>query len=136
MPNQHVQPEMNRQEVEYLSRLYQSQYMVVTNSIGDAAADLQELNSTARSLDRMDQISGKNALYGVGPDTYISCNIDKSGEIIIGIGAGYMIETSSAHAKEILASRIEKQNKMLGRLSKAKQELESAITGLSEMMKG
>ena len=136
MPNQHAQPAMNRQEIEYLSRLYQSQYMVVTNSIGDAVADLQELNSTARSLDRMDQISGKNALYGVGPDTYVPCSIDKSGGVIMGVGAGYMIETSSVHAKEIIASRIEKQNKMLERLSKAKQELESAITGLSESMKG
>lgn len=136
MPNQHAQPEMSRQEAEYVSRLYQSQYMIVTNSIDEAADDLQELNSAARSLDRMGQIFGKNALYGVGPDTYVPCSIDTSGVVIIGVGAGYMIEMSSVHAREIIASRIEKQNKMLERLSKAKQDLESAITGLSERMKG
>lgn len=132
MPNQNPQYKMSDQEAEYLSRLYQSQYMIVTNSINEAISDLQQLNSTARSLDNMGMIAGKDSFYPVGPDTYMQCSMSKSENVIIGVGSGYMVETTATNAKDIIRSKIEKQKKMLERLTKAKKELESAISGLSK----
>jgi hypothetical protein len=43
-----------------------------------------------------------------------------------------MVETTATNAKDIIRSKIEKQKKMLERLTKAKKELESAISGLSK----
>lgn len=124
-------PEMSRQEMEYLGRLYQNQYAVVTNSLNESFVELQELNAAARSLASLDSIKGKETLHAIGPDTYLTGRFEKSASIIMGVGAGYLVENDQESAKRLLEGRIDKQNRAIERLAKARKELESAMGELA-----
>ena len=52
---------MSREELAYLERVYQNQYMMLGNAINSALEELQELSSASKSLEEMDRIAGKES---------------------------------------------------------------------------
>lgn len=123
--------EMGIEELTYLERLYQNQYMLVTNAINSAMDELQELSSASKSIDSMGDIEGKESFNSIGSDFYLRSKIEKGASMIAGVGGGYLVEKNVDEAKIYVKAKMEKKNDMVNKLMKNRKELEGAIVELN-----
>jgi prefoldin alpha subunit len=121
---------MSREELAYMERVYQNQYMMVGNAINSALEELQELNSASKSLEEMDKVAGKESFASVGADFYLRSQIKSDSKVIVGVGGGFLIEKPVDQAKAAVKKRIDAKNEMVNKLVKSRKELETAILGL------
>lgn len=130
--------EVNRRdeqgELRYMQQVYQNQYSMVNNSINMILRELQGLSSAQKTLEDMDLVNGKETLTGIGGDFYLSGSINKTDSVLVGIGAGYVIEKSVESAKTHAEELIKKHTESLNRLTKSKREIENALVEISYRM--
>lgn len=121
-------------ELRYMQQVYQNQYSMVSNSINVVLRELQELGAAQKTLENMELVNGREVLTGIGGDFYISGSISSADNVLVGIGAGYVIEkdidSAKAHAEEL----IKKHTEGLNRLTKSRKEIENALVEISYRM--
>jgi len=124
------QPQAKRvtpEELAYLERLYQNQYMMVGNAINSALEELQGLNSASKALEEMDSLTGKESFSSIGADFYLKAQIKKDTKVVIGVGGGFMVEREPQEAKQAVKRRMDAKNTLLDELVKSRKELEAAM---------
>lgn len=119
------------EELRYMQQVYQNQYSVLSNSINMILRELQELNSAQRTLENIDLVEGKETLTGIGGDFYLVGSIKDPKSVLVGIGAGYVVEKETDPAKTFVANLIKKHTESLNRLTKNRRELENALIEIS-----
>ncbi len=129
MPKQN--PEENVAVLRYLQQLYQNQYNAVVSEMNRDVEYIRELNNAQLTLEKSSSISKKNSVIHLGAGIYISANINKIENVMLEIGAGYILEKSVDEAKQFIASRIEKLTSIFNNLVKNRKELEKAIIEVS-----
>jgi len=118
------------EEIAYMERLYQNQYMMVGNAINAALEELQQLNSASKALEEMDRLAGKDSFTSIGADFYLKAQIKKDTKVIIGVGAGFMVEKETDAAKVTVKKRMDAKNALLDKLVKSRRELEAAMVDI------
>lgn len=118
------------EEIAYLERLYQNQYMMVGNAINSALDELQQLNSASNALEEMDKLAGKESFTSIGADFYLKAQIKKDTKVIIGVGGGFMVEKEQDAAKVAVKRRMDAKNALLDKLVKSRRELEAAMVDI------
>ncbi len=118
------------EELAYLERVYQNQYMMVGNAINSALDELRELNSASEALESMDKLAGKESFSGIGADFYLRSQIKAGTKVIIGVGGGFMVEKETAAAQQTAKKRVDAKNEMINKLVKSRKELEAAMAGI------
>ena len=124
-------PTANIEELRYFQQLYQNQYMEVAREISDAISLLQTIETVQHTLENTEEIGDKNAMIPVGPSTYFSGKITDAKTVVMGVGAGYLIEKDINSAKAYMSKMMEKETQHIGRLNKSKKELEGALMEIS-----
>lgn len=118
-------------ELRYIQQIYQNQYSVATNSINMLLQELQELNSTQKTLENVDMIEGKEALTSIGSDIFFFSKVQTVKSVTMAIGGGYLVEKEIDQAKERIATVIKARQDRLNTLMKNRKELESALIEIS-----
>lgn len=121
---------MSAEELDYLERVYQNQYMMVGNAINSALEELRELNSAGSALENMERLAGKESFSSIGADFYLRSQIKADTKVIIGVGGGFMIEKGTDAAKQTVKKRIDAKNGLLDKLVKNRKELEAAMVNI------
>jgi prefoldin alpha subunit len=132
-------PKEQRQSIEelrYLQQIYQNQYAMIGNSINMVLREMQELSSAQKTLENMDLVEGKEILNGIGGDFYISGKVQDPKKVLVGVGAGYLIEKDIDSAKTYVADLIKKNNDSVNGLTKNKKEVENALVEISYRIDG
>jgi prefoldin alpha subunit len=130
----HGQGKAGLEELAYLERLYQDQYMLVTNAVNAAMEELQELNSAGKSVENIGVVAGKEAFSSIGGDFYVMARIKENKSVVAGVGGGYLVEKDAESAKRFIKERIERKNAMISKLLKSRKELEAAVMELGSKM--
>lgn len=118
-------------ELRYVQQIYQNQYAVATNSINVLLQELQELNSTQKTLENVDIIEGKEALTSIGSDTFFFSKVPSARSVTMAIGGGYLVEKEIDPAKQRIATVIKTRTERLNAVMKNRKELESALIEIS-----
>ena len=121
---------VSKEELAYLERVYQNQYMMVGNAINSALEELRELNSAGEALASMDRLSGRESFSSVGADFYLKSQIKSDGRVIVGVGGGFMVEKETDAAKQTVKRRLDAKNEAINKLVKSRRELEAALVDL------
>ncbi|MGI0100203.1 MAG: prefoldin subunit alpha [Candidatus Micrarchaeaceae archaeon] len=119
------------EELRYLQQLYQNQYALLGNSINAELGELQELNSAQRTLEGAGMLEGKDVLNPIGGGIYFQGRISDPKNVLVGVGAGYVVEMEVDPAKTYVAELIKKRTDGLNRLTKNRKELEAALVDIS-----
>jgi prefoldin alpha subunit len=127
MANEDSGRKMSREEIAYIERVYQNQYMMVGNAINAALEELQELSSAGKALDEMDQVAGKDSFSAIGGDFYLNSQIKPASKVIVGVGGGFMVEKEIDAAKQTVKKRMDAKNEIVTKLVKNRKELEAAM---------
>lgn len=131
-PQKQQQPAGNTiEELRYLQQLYQNQYVGIAQEINIAIDALRTLDNVQGTLENIDTLNGKNSLVPVGPSTYLDGKITNAKSVVIGIGAGYLVEKDIDGAKSYISKMTEKETQHINRLNKAKREIEGALMEIS-----
>ena len=97
--------------LQYLQQLYQSQYTSIANDMNRSVEYLNELNGVQKTLENVPMVSGKDILVSLGGNAYITSKVKKLDSILVGVGAGYMVEKGVDDAKSFVASKIDKMTR-------------------------
>ena len=121
---------MSEEELAYLERVYQNQYVMIGNAINSALGELQHLSSAEKALESMDALAGKESFSGIGADFYLKSQIKKDTKVVIGVGGGFMVEKDLDAAKQTVTKRIDAKNNMITKMVKSRKELEEAMVNI------
>ncbi len=88
---------------------------------------MNDLNAAQKSLENSGIIGGREALVSLGGGVYITSKTKKLDNVIVGVGAGYMVEKNVEEAKRFVADRIERVTNVFNRLMKSRNDLRDAI---------
>jgi len=124
-------PQQGIQELQYIQQVYQNQYTVVSNSINIVLQELQQLNSAQNTIDNMNLVEGKEVIANIGSEFYLFSKIHDPKTVLVGIGAGYLIEKDVPAAKTYVANLIKTRTDNLSTLTKNRKDLENALVDLS-----
>lgn len=130
MAEQPAARKISQEEMAYLERVYQNQYMMVGNAINSALQELQELTSAQKALEEMDKLAGKESFNSIGADFYLKSQIKKDTKVVIGVGGGFMVEKDTDSAKQTVKKRLDAKNEMITKLVKNRKELEAAMVDI------
>ncbi len=129
--NPHPQPQApiatTLEEFRYLQQIYQNQYALVTQEINNRSENLRELDSAQKALENIDTIKDRNTMIPMGANTFATGKITDDRSIVVGIGAGYMVEKNIDEAKNYISKAIDQETKYINQLGKSKREVESAL---------
>src|ERR1700733_5972170 len=109
--------EQGLDELRYIQQVYQNQYAMLGNSINMIIQELGQLNSAQKTLENMDLTEGKEVITNVGSDFYLFGKIPNSKSILVGVGAGYLVEKDIDSAKTYAAEIIKKRTENLNALT-------------------
>jgi prefoldin alpha subunit len=115
------------EELRYMSQVYQGQYDTIVREINAKIAQVKELNGAQQALERMEVIGGSKALTPVGYDVYLDSSVARSDRVVVGVGAGYLVEKGVDEAKQYVAMAVEKETKAISNMTRAKKEVEAAL---------
>ncbi len=118
-------------ELKYMQHLYQNQYVLITQELNSRIQALGEITNSQATLERIDMVKKKKALVPIGAETYLDGTISDSEAVVVGVGAGYLVEKDVAGAKAHIAKAIEKETQYINKLMKSKKELEAALMEVS-----
>lgn len=130
----HDHREMGMEELAYLEKLYQNQYMLVTNAVNAAMEELQDLSSASKSIENSGIVAGKESFSSIGADFYVMARIKDEKRVVVGVGGGYLVEKETESAMQFINGKIEKKNAMIDKLVKSRKELEAAVIELGSKM--
>lgn len=119
------------EELQYIHQLYQNQYALLTQEINRRIEVLRQLDSAQKALEDADKMKGSNILIPVGADVYFDGKLNNTKNVVLGIGAGYLLEKDIDGAKSYIAKAVEKETEYINRLAKSKKELEAALIEVS-----
>ncbi len=137
MPNQPANPETGKikantiEELRYLQQIYQNQYSLVGQEIDSRLAALEELGRSLKTLENADSVAGKGSLIHVGASVYMTGTISKAKSVVVGVGAGYLVEKSVDEAKGYISDINEREVQSINKLNKTKKDIESALVEIS-----
>ena len=118
-------------ELSYFQQLYQGQYESISRSISTAMQTLGDMNGVRETLDKLDQAKGRNALSPIGTGTYLHSKVDETDSVVVGVGAGYLVEKNVDDAKQFISKLIERQTSTINGMLKSKDEIEAALVEVS-----
>ena len=118
-------------QLRYLQQIYQNQYMAMAQELNGAIEVLQNLETVLTTLEGMSNLKDKNTLIPIGPSVYMDGKITNAKSVVLGIGAGYMVEKDVDSAKGYITKMIDKETQHINRLNKSKKELEAALMEIS-----
>ncbi|MDE1865430.1 MAG: prefoldin subunit alpha [Candidatus Micrarchaeota archaeon] len=121
---------LTREELAYVQQVYQNQYVMTGNAINAALGELQELSSAGKALEEIGMVSGKASLSGIGGDFYLKSKIETNTKVLVGIGAGFLVEKEIDAARETIKARVDAKNEMVNKLVKSRKEIEAAMLGM------
>lgn len=127
MAEQPTGRKISKEELAYLERAYQNQYVMMGNAINSALEELRELSSAGEALDSIDRLAGKESFNSIGGDFYLKSQIKKDTKVMIGVGGGFLVEKEIDAAKQTAKKRIDAKNEMINKLMKGRKELEDAL---------
>jgi prefoldin alpha subunit len=127
MAEQQPARKASQEEIAYVERVYQNQYMMLGNAINSALEELQELNSAWVALESMDKLAGKESFSSIGADFYVRSQIKSDTKVIIGVGGGFMLEKDTASAKATVKKRLDAKNALVKKLVDNRKEIETAM---------
>ncbi len=121
----------NVEELRYMQQLYQNQYSIIGNSMNVALRELQELNSAQKTLESMETVSGKETLTSIGGDFYVTSMVADPNKVIVGVGAGVLVEKNIDDAKLYVSELIKRSTDNINSLTKGRKDVENALFEIS-----
>ncbi len=118
-------------ELSYFQQLYQGQYEAVSRSINTALQMLGDMNNVKETLDRIGEVKGRNTLAPIGSGTYLHSKAEDVDSVVVGVGAGYLVEKSVDEAKQFVSAVIERQTVAINGMLKSKNDIENALLEVS-----
>ena len=106
----------------------------MANDMNRSVQYLNELNGVQKTLESAPMVSGKDTLISLGGNTYINSKVKKLDSILVGVGAGYMVEKDIEDAKRFVAAKIDKVTEMFNGLLKSRNELRDAIMDVTSRL--
>lgn len=123
-------------ELRYIQQVYQNQYALIGNNINLLVQEVQQLNSAQKTIENLDLVKGKEVITNIGSDFYIFGKVPSPDTVLVGVGAGYLIEKDPESAKEYVANLLKKRTESLNLLTKNRKELENALVEISYRLEG
>lgn len=120
--------------LQYLQQLYQNQYSAIANDMNRSVQYLNELNGVQKTLESAPMANGKDALISIGANAYINSKVKKLDSILVGVGAGYVVEKDIEEAKGFIVGKVEKVTALFNRLLKNRNELRDAIVDVTSRL--
>ena len=121
-------------ELAYMQQVYQNQYNLVGNNINLLLQEVQRLNSAQKTIENLNLVKGKDVITNIGADFYLFGKVPNPDTVLVGVGAGYLVEKDPESAKEYVASLIKRRTEDLNLLTKNRKELENALVEISYRM--
>lgn len=115
------------EEFRYLQQIYQNQYMLVNRELSTRSENLGELYSAQQTLENIDAIKDKGTMVPIGANVFAAGKVTDNKSIVVGIGAGYMVEKNIDEAKNYISKAIEQETKNVNQLNKNKKGVEAAL---------
>ncbi len=122
------------EEFRYLQQVYQNQYMMLAQELSNRSDTLKQLDTALKTLEDMDMIKERDTLVPIGYGTYTKGRILGGDKVILGIGAGYMLEKNIDEAKGFITKALDGETKYINKLTKTKKELEAALMDIAYKM--
>ena len=127
-------PAESIEALRYLYQLYQSQYSAVVNEMNRNLEYIRELNDAQRTLEGLGSVKKKGALLSLGAGVYMDAAVGDADRVLVGVGAGYMVERSPVEARNLVSGRVEKATLSFNNLVRSRKELEKAIAEVTNRM--
>ncbi len=115
------------EEFRYLQQIYQNQYGLVSQELNNRTENMRELDAAQKALENIDTIKDKSTMIPVGANTFALGKITDNKSVVVGIGAGYMVEKNIEEAKNYIAKALEQETKYINQLNKNKKDVEAAL---------
>lgn len=122
------------QSLQYMQQLYQNQYAELSREINAIRDYINELNASKSSLDNFGRLKGSMILSPVGSSIFINAKVSDEENVLVSIGAGYILEKKISEASEYVFSLINLQTKNMQELVKAQGKIEDSIFELSSRL--
>lgn len=119
------------EELRYLQQVYQNQFAIASNSVNMTLQEMQQLNGVQKTLENINLVEGKDVINNIGSDFYIFSRVPNPKSVLVGVGAGYVIEKDIDSSKTFVAELIKKHTENLNRLTKGRKEIEKALIEVS-----
>lgn len=123
-------------ELRYIQQVYQNQYALIGNNINLLVQEVGQLNSAQKTIENLNLIKEKDVITNIGSDFYLFGKVPRTDTVLVGVGAGYLIEKDPESAKEYVTSLIKKRTESLNVLTKNRKELENALVEISYRLEG
>ncbi|MCL5101966.1 MAG: prefoldin subunit alpha [Candidatus Marsarchaeota archaeon] len=119
------------QNLQYMQQLYQNQYTELSREINSIIGYVNELNASKESLEKFEKLKNSNSLSPIGSSVFVHSKISDSENVLVSVGAGYLVEKDAKGASDYISSRIELQTKNMQELIKARNKTEDALFDLA-----
>jgi prefoldin alpha subunit len=119
------------EELQYTLQAYQERYNIISDQIKGMLETIESFSAAQEALKNPNRLKGKNALLNIGGNLYVDTKINDPEKIVVGIGAGLIIEKSADGANEILNKRLERNSDVLNKLMQERKQIEGIIYDLS-----
>jgi prefoldin alpha subunit len=118
-------------ELRYIQQVYQNQYTMMGNNINLLIQEVQQLNSAQKTIENLALVKGKEVITNIGSDFYLFGKVQNPDAILVGVGAGYLVEKDPQGAGEYVSDLLKKRSESLNAMTKSRKEIESALMEIS-----
>jgi prefoldin alpha subunit len=119
------------EELQYTLQVYQERYNIISDQIKAILESMESISAAQEALRDPKRLKDKNTLLNLGGNTFANAVISDPENIVVGIGAGLMVEKDIEGANLTLKKRLDRQNEALGKLMQERKRVEETIYDLS-----
>ncbi|MEK6909804.1 MAG: prefoldin subunit alpha [Candidatus Aenigmatarchaeota archaeon] len=121
--------EKELQEKMFIYRTLESRLEALARQRDLVSSKIVEIMSTISSIDEIDK-NQENILFKLGGEAYTHGNVTDKNKILVGIGAGIILEKPIEDGKEILNKRKQEMENVLKEIQNNIVQVSSAINQL------
>ena len=122
------------ERIRYMYGAYREQYETISDRLDSALEEAQRLSMSIGTLEGYDMIRGSNSFMQVGDGLFLKSKVEDSGNFLIYVGGGYMIEAGLETSKEIISSRLEEVNSFMKKLYSERENVAKILSDLGERL--
>ena len=114
-------------QLRYLQNIYSQQYELLESQISTYIISIDAILKGLDVLNNTAMISGSQILVNTGPGIYVEGKIGSTKNMLVYVGAGYIVEKSAEEAKIFIESNKQKQEEVLKKMTAEKSKIQSEL---------
>ncbi|MDE1825872.1 MAG: prefoldin subunit alpha [Candidatus Micrarchaeota archaeon] len=124
-------PQEDLEQLKYLYDAYTRQYEAIVGEISNYLMISAAYERNLEALSKLDIVQNSNMLVSLEAGTFMQVDVKEVKGLITNVGAGYMVEKSTAEAKEFLSKNSAKIQESISALVMQRQKVEKEVLDLS-----